>query len=175
MCEYDSSEPLAIPLRRRRTKKGLLLMDYSILLGKVTQKRNGEHLSSRGFTWPISRTVHDSNALVGDHGRALHFTASPASAHRFNGYGSHRLGVLPAPQLWDPLDENGKQLSRCYHSSGGVILLCMDCDNYQLDVLENPDFWQDLKQPGRLPGGLKFSELLASDSVWHKQVALSCN
>jgi hypothetical protein len=170
MCHIDTTEPLVFPLRRR-TKNGVIVLDYTFLLGKVTEKRNGEHVSSRGFTWPVGHAVHDANAVIGHHERALHYAASPKSAHNFLAYGSHRLGVLPAHKLWRSIEEAG-HMNRCWHSSGGVVILCMDCDNYQLDVLDNPDFWKDLKRPGRLPSVLTFSGLLAADSVWHEQVAL---
>ncbi len=62
--------------------------------GKVTTKRPGEHVSVHSFTYPIGRTIYDQNAAVGDHDRALHFTASPDSAKYLKGnYGSHRLAV----------------------------------------------------------------------------------
>lgn len=143
MCYPSVQEPLGIPLEWVKTKDGRAAMVYSLLMGKVTEKRNGEHISSRGFSYPIQRPVQDSNAVVGDHSRALHFTSSPESALDLpDGYGSHRLAVLPAPKLWDP-PEQGLE-NRCWHSSGAYPLFCMDCEGVDLDVVNDPYFWDDL-------------------------------
>lgn len=177
MCYYDSTQPFALPLRQHRTKNGILVMDYSLVLWKVTSKnpRDGEHWSSGGFCYPIGRTVYDANAIVGNHSRALHFAASPNSARSLQyGSDSHRLAVLPTPQVWKPV-KNSRQTNRCWHSSGATTLFCCECDGIEFDVLYNPDFLKDLKRPARSCGGLVLRDLLESDAVWHQQVQLSCN
>jgi hypothetical protein len=161
MCHKDSTKPYALPLSRQDVADGMQIMRYSMMLGKVTTKRNGEHVSSQGFTYPIGRTVYDQNAIVGDHGRALHFTASPDSTKYLQGnYGSHRLAVLPAPVIWDSPETHGLT-KRCWHSFGAHSLLCLDCEGVELDVLTRPDFWQDLMLP---------DFTIPLEAVWHKQL-----
>jgi hypothetical protein len=85
MCEADRRAPYAVPLELHETKAGILVMVFSLLLWKVTEKWNGEHSSSYGFTYPIGRTIRDANARVGNHRRALHFAAcqtAPTSLSR---------------------------------------------------------------------------------------------
>jgi hypothetical protein len=172
MCYEFDEQPYIIPLEQHQTQAGVLLLTYSFLLGKVTEKRQGEHISSRGFFWPIGRNVSDSNAIVGDHDRALHFAPSPDCASELIGeYGSHLLGVLPAPAIWDPVKKQQKT-ERCWHSPGAHTLFCFSCENYQLDVLTDSDFWRDLsKQSRRSSRGKDLSSLIPS--VWHQQVELS--
>jgi hypothetical protein len=173
MCYYDPAQPYAVPLKFSHTESGVMVMDYSLLLGKVTEKRNGEHRSCRNFTYPIGRTVRDSNAHAGSHEYGLHFAASPDSAKHLVGigYGSHRLGILPAPRIWDPIVIAG-QTNRCWHSTGATALFCLDCDDIELDVLTNPDFWNDLtKQSRKSRHGLSFTELLDSNAVWHQRAS----
>jgi hypothetical protein len=174
MCHQFYERPYTVVLKQRHTKKGTLVLIYSLLLGKVTEKRNGQHISTNNFGWPIGRIVHDSNAVVGHHGRALHFAASPDSTKKLGSYGSHRLAVLPAPAIWDPIRKDS-YAPRCWHSSGGIATFCLDCDGIELDVINNPDFWQDLKRPRRFPGGVSLTQLLADKSVWHKQVEVNLN
>jgi hypothetical protein len=128
-----------------------------------------------GFTYPIGRTVHDPKARIGDHSFGLHFFASPDSAKSQGGsYGSHRLAVLPAPQVWASV-ESSVQTPRCWHSGSATTLLCLDCQRIELDVLTNPDFWEDLKRPRSLPGGIRITYLLAANVIWHRSVEVPCN
>jgi hypothetical protein len=172
MCVEFDERPYIVPLKQHYTKEGILVLTYSLLLGKVTEKRHGSHISSHEFTWPIGGTVYDPNAIVGDHGRSLHFAPSPDSAKDLlEGYGSHLLGVLPAPAVWDPVKKQQKT-ERCWHSSGAHTLFCLGCENYQLDVLTNADFWRDLsKRSRRASRDLDLSSLIPS--VWHQQVELT--
>jgi hypothetical protein len=173
MCHYDATKPYAIPLQVTRTDSGITVMDYSLLLGKVISKRDGEHRSSMGFMmYPVGRTVYESKACVGSHSYGLHFAASPKSTG-LSGYGSHRLAVLPAPALWDPV-KNGVKVPRCWHSAGATTLFCLDCSGYKLSVLDDPDFWEDLR-PRKSSHGLKFTDMLASNAVWHRQVKVNLN
>jgi hypothetical protein len=164
MCVEFREQPYVVTLKRFCTEDGSEVVYYSLLLGKVTHKRNGEHRSSHGFAWPIGRPIRDANAIVGLHDRALHFASSPKSAHRLHGYGSHRLAVLPAPKVWEPV-RNGSKTPRCWHSSGGIVLFCADCDGIRLPVLDDPAFWHDLALPGSLPGGLSLLDLLDKKAV----------
>jgi hypothetical protein len=165
MCIEDPMQPYALPLEEHRTWNNVRVLTYSLLLGKVTGFRSGEHFSSRGLLYPLRRAVYDLNARAGNHELALHFTASPDSASRLEGYGSHRLAVLPAPKVWDSVSHRGLQ-NRCWHSLGCTPLFCMDCMRIELDVLTNPDFWKDLQlSPGQSHGIPLFT-------VWHKQKKL---
>jgi hypothetical protein len=38
MCYEFTAEPYAVPLKLRRAKSGMLVLTYSLLLGKVTEK-----------------------------------------------------------------------------------------------------------------------------------------
>jgi hypothetical protein len=70
------------------------------------QTNNGEHVSSRGLLYPLRQTIHDRRADVGSHSLGLHFAANPECTLALpDSYGSHRLAVLPAPDVWDLFDE----------------------------------------------------------------------
>jgi hypothetical protein len=112
MCEKVAGQPNELILERYRTKNGTWIETYIYPLGKVTHLRGNDHTSSRGFAYPLGQTVHDPNAKVGNHSTALHFIANPVT-DKLDAYGSHVLVVLPAPQIWDPPVENGKQPARC--------------------------------------------------------------
>jgi hypothetical protein len=141
--------------------------------------RSGEHTSALGgFTWPIGRTVYDANAIVGDHSRSLHFLPSIEIAESLSSYGSHRLVVLPAPQLWEAPLPSRRQPPRCYHSSGATTLFCVDCFGLRPQDLENPDFWHDLTKPrlrSALPPATNDDIVLAipRSAVWHRQEVVS--
>jgi hypothetical protein len=163
MCFEDPTQPYALPLEVHDNR-----MTFSVLLLKVTELRSGVHQSRLGFPYPVRRLVTDPNAQVGDHEKALHFAASPDVAHLLQSYGSHRLAVLPAPQVWDPVNWRGFQ-SRCWHSRGALTLFCYDCEGVELDVVPNAAFWHDLKLS---------PEYLSPEfihSVWHKQKRLPRN
>jgi hypothetical protein len=166
MCEYLADKPYALPLAERYTWFHKRVLTYSLLLTKVTVLRNNIHQSGLGFTYPLGHMVYDPNAIIGDHTRALHFGSSPESAQtQLNEYGSHRLAVLPAPKVWDPV--NPLRLHyRCWHSYGAAVLFCYDCGGYELNIVTNPDFRDDLKLSPKY-----FSKGFIH-SVWHKQKQL---
>jgi hypothetical protein len=147
----------------------------------VTQLRSGRHTSLRGFTYPIGYYVHDANAKVGDHQNGLHFIASVAGSKFLDSFGSHRLAVLPAPQLWDPPVGNDERQERCWHSSGGTMLFCMDCAGYTPADLTNPAFWHELTKPLRQPNTQQkaknndFVLRLPRNAVWFKQLEVKSN
>jgi hypothetical protein len=143
MCIATNGQPYAVPLKLRYAKNGKLILTYTLLLGKVTEKVRGRHISSMGITYSIGRGVSDPYAIVGDHDSGFHFAASPDDTDLLTGYGSHRLAVLPAPRLWDPVKADDLS-HRCWHSSGCLPAACLDCDGLTLGVLTNPAFWQDL-------------------------------
>jgi hypothetical protein len=166
MCFEDPTQPYAFPLDVRRSWLFHTdVLNYSLLLLKVTTVWSGMHCSRGGFAYPLRQLVSDSNAQVGDHEKALHFAASPASAHQLNSYGSHRLAVLPGRKVWDSVNRRGLK-NRCWHAGQALSLFCYDCENVQLDVVKNPVFWQDLKlSPEYLSDEFRHS-------VWHKQKLL---
>jgi hypothetical protein len=174
MCEKVNGQPIELILDRYQTKNGTWIETYTFSLGKVTSLTNGEHKSGRGFAYPVGQTVSDPNAMVGNHSTALHFIANPVT-DKLESYGSHPLVVLPAPQLWDPPVENGKQPSRCWHSNGCSILFCITCAGLKPDDLTNPDFWQDITKPRKRTATRKttkkdeFVLRLPRNSVWHKE------
>jgi len=144
MCFKSTEFPFLIPLELLMTNTGSHLLTVSMLLGKVTTKRNGEHISSRGMLYPISQTIHDVKAVAGDHQYALHYAPTPECAIGLpDSYGSHRLAVLPAPDVWDPLEEwnplkEEAPASRCWHSNGATPLFCLDCWNLKPADLTEP-------------------------------------
>jgi hypothetical protein len=73
--------------------------------------------------------------------------------------------VLPAPKVWDPVHQDQLHY-RCWHSYGACVLFCYDCDRYDVDVVTNPDFWDDL----RLSPSYFTNEFI--HSVWHMQKKL---
>jgi hypothetical protein len=100
MCFEDTHLPFIYPLELQHISKDTQLLTVSMLLGKVTTKRNGEHISSRGLLYPIRQTIHDRKAEEGSHKFALHFAATPECNIALpDSYGSHRLAVLPGPQF----------------------------------------------------------------------------
>jgi hypothetical protein len=170
MCYEDPEIPYALPLEEHRTWNNSRVLTYSLLLGKVTEYRDGEHVSSHGFRYPLRHPAYDANARIGHHEQSLHFTASPDSARYLQGheYGSHRLAVLPAPKVWDSVSRHGLQ-NRCWHSYGATALFCLDCMGIELAVLTNPDFWQDLQLYSGQSHGIPLF------TVWHKQKKLEGN
>ncbi len=154
MCFKSIEFPFLIPLELLMTNTGSRLLTLSMLLGKVTTKRHGEHVSSRGMLYPLRQTIHDVKAVAGDHQYALHFAPTPECAIGLpDAFGSHRLVVIPAPDVWDPLPPKalppGKgevPEPRCWHSDGCTPLFCMDCWNLTPSDLNNPDFWRAFKK-----------------------------
>jgi hypothetical protein len=179
MCAEIPGQPYRIVLGRQRARNGNLIETYTYGLGKVVGKtRSGEHTSSNNFTWPIGRTVYDSNAVIGSHTRSLHFFPSLEPINALNSYDSHWLIVLPAPHLWDTPIEGSFHLPRCWHSSGASTLFCGACFGYQPDDLKNPEFWQDLTKPrmrSYLPPATNDDIVLAipRSAVWHRQEVVS--
>src|SRR5918999_4913075 len=174
MCEEVSGKPRKVIIYRCRTRDGKFYEVNTHVMGKVTNLRNGEHKSGRGFTYPIGQTITDPNAQVGNHSYGLHLIGDPAS-NELDSYGSHRLAVLPAPEVWDPLVETDEQQKRCYHSSGVSTLFCVDCDHLKAEELNNPQFWQSLFVPRRRSctrrRAAKSNDLvirLPQSSVWTK-------
>jgi hypothetical protein len=108
MCVEFLEKPYALPLEFEYTRDNLLILTFSLLLGKVTELRRGVHVSTRGFEFPIGRMAYDSNARIGHHRRALHYASSPQSAHHLKGdYGSHIVAVLPPPMYGRQLKKPG--------------------------------------------------------------------
>jgi hypothetical protein len=170
VCYEFTAEPLAVPLKLRRAKSGDLVLTYSLLLGKVTEKKYKHHRSTHGFTYPIGRPVSDRNAIVGDHEFGLHFAASPFDTLELSEYGSHRLAVLPGPKLWDPVTQDGLT-NRCWHANGCLPAACLDCENLSLPELTNPLFWQDLsKWSGSAAADCIYNTPLYK--IWHRSRAL---
>jgi hypothetical protein len=166
MCYKDSNRPFIIPLEIGITAQGRQLVTVTLLLGKVTTKRNGEHVSSRGLLYPIHQTIHDTNAKAGDHANALYFAASPESAFALHdNYGSHVLAVIPGPQVWDPLSEK-QNPARCWHSDSCTPILCMDCAGLKAEDLNSPDFWRAFQKG--CEQGNDFVLRLPRDEVWHR-------
>jgi hypothetical protein len=165
LCVKFEEIPYALPLELEYTRNNLLILTFSLLLGKVTELRRRVHVSSRGFEYPIGRMVYDPNARLNDHDRGLHFASSPKSAHRLKGdYGSHILAVLSSRHLWKSVEKVG-MVNRCWHSAGGRALCCITCSGIKLDVLTNPDFWKELRlNPGESPNSLG----IPLGEVWHR-------
>jgi hypothetical protein len=165
MCVKLSEQPYALPLEEHYSWNHRRFLTYSLLLTKVTELHNNVH-QTRRFSYPIRHMVYDPNAKIGDHKRSLHFGSSPESAETaLSSYGSHRLAVLPAPKVWDPVHSDHLQY-RCWHSYGAAVLFCYDCEGVAPDIVTNPDFWDDLKlSPEYFTKGF-------IHSVWHKQKQL---
>jgi hypothetical protein len=163
MCEKFDELPYALPLGEPFTWHNTRVLNFGLLLTKVTHLRGGMYQSSRGFTYPMRRMVSDPNAIVGRHDLALHFGTTPESAARKLGsYGSHRLAVLPGRQVWDPVQQRGLT-KRCWHAGSCGVLFCYDCAGVQLDVVHDPAFWRDLKlSPDYLSDDFIYS-------VWYMQ------
>jgi hypothetical protein len=171
MCFADAAFPFIIPLEVKTTSTGTQLLTVSLLLGKVTTLRHGEHISFRGLRYPFRQTIHDTKAIPGSHDFSLHFAATPACTIGLpDEFGSHRLAVLPSPQLWEPITE-AQENSRCWHADGCTPLFCLDCWHLQPEDLNNPDFWRAFKTCcGRNDD---FLRTLPRDQLWHRQLAVS--
>jgi hypothetical protein len=165
MCVKLTDIPYALPLEEHYSWNNRRFLTYSLLLTKVTELRNHVH-QTRGFSYHMRHMVYDPNARIGDHQHALHFGSSPESAQsELISYGSHRLAVLPAPKVWDPVHMDRLQY-RCWHSYGAAVLFCYDCEGVELDVVRDPVFRDDLKlSPEYFSKGF-------IQSVWHKQTQL---
>jgi hypothetical protein len=69
-----SIQPIRIVLQRQRAPNGALVETQTLALAKVTGiTRDGDHISSHNFIYPIGQTVYDPYARVGDHTYSLHF------------------------------------------------------------------------------------------------------
>jgi hypothetical protein len=162
VCEKFAELPYALPLGEPYTWNNTRVLNFGLLLTKVTQLRGRVHQSSRGFSYPMQGMVNDPNAIVGRHDLALHFGTTPESAKRKLGsYGSHRLAVLPGPHVWDPVQRGFTK--RCWHAGSCRVLFCYDCSGVQLAVVRDPAFWHDLKLS---PDNLSDDFI---NSVWHMQ------
>jgi hypothetical protein len=170
MCVDTSTDPFILPLTETTTQSGLTVWMESLLLGKVTTlRRGGEHISFRGLRYPLLQPVHDTKAIVGRHDYALHFAPTPECTLGLpDEYGSHRIAVLPSPQLWDPYTADIRK-PRCWHSDGCHPLFCLDCWHMSPDDLYNPDFWQCFKTYCAKNGD--FLRSLSLDQIWQRQIA----
>jgi hypothetical protein len=179
MCRHFSGAPYRIVLDRRHdTRNGMVDETFAYALGKVSSiTRSGDHITSNKFIYPVGQYVHDNNAICGSHDRCLHFIPSLDCAEELSSYGSHRLLVLPSPQLWDePADYNHwwEYQPRCWHADGCTTLCCIDCRGLTLDDLQNDDCWRDLTKPRRhhaLPAEPNDGSVLPvhRSYVWHKE------
>jgi hypothetical protein len=173
MCYKDANLPFLYPLELRNIGDGTQRLTVSMLLGKVTTKRNGEHISSMGLLYPIRQTIHDTKAKEGSHSQALHFAATPECNIALpDSFGSHRLAVLPGPQIWDPLKEE-EPVSRCWHSDGCTPIFCMDCWNLKPEDLNNPDFWRAFKKSCEQSDDSVLR--IPRDQIWHQQIVVTPN
>jgi hypothetical protein len=178
MCRHFPGQPYRIVTdRRHNSRTGRVQETYTYALGKVTGiTRSGDHISSNNFIYPLGQYVHDNNAVVGSHDRCLHFIPSLEYANHFSSYGSHRLLVLPSPQLWDEPEEYyhwWNNNPRCWHANGCTTLCCLDCQGLTLDDLQNDDCWRDLTKPRSrhaLPAEPNNGSVLPvyRDYVWHR-------
>jgi hypothetical protein len=174
MCFDDPSVPSLMPVAVTTTSTGTKLLTVSLLLGKVTTIRRGEHISFRGMRYPLLETIHDPQAIQGSHDSALHFAATPECAIGLpDEFGSHRLAALPAPAVWDPLEKwyaatDEKRKSRCWHSDGCLPLFCLDCENLTPEDLTNPDFWRAMPTWW----GRRMGNRIVAEQIWQRQLVL---
>jgi hypothetical protein len=179
MCVYVPGNPYRIVLDQYRDQTGNIIETFTYAVGKVTRKpKHSEHISTYGFTYPIGRTVFDPNAQQPrpgqpfSHDLCLHFFQTLNGTGILNHYGSHRLIVLPAPQVWGYPAFNGTPSPRCVHSVGCTPLFCLDCFGLQLKDLKNPDFWRDMTKP-RIHSSDDFVLPVPRNNVWHRQVQVN--
>jgi hypothetical protein len=171
MCFEELTSPFLLPLTETTTRTGTKLQTVSLLLGKVTTLRKGEHISFKGLRYPILQPVHDTKALVGDHQKALHFAATPACTLGLpDEFGSHQLAVLPSRRVWDPYTEE-IQKKRCWHADGCIPLFCLSCWNLTPADLYNPDFWHAFKLYCAKRGDLL--RTLSLDQIWQRQMVVT--
>jgi hypothetical protein len=176
MCVKDASFPFIVPVTMNTTSTGIKVLTVSLLMGKVTTLRNGEHISSWGLRYPIRQTIHDTKAQIGSHNYGLHFAATPACTIGLpDEFGSHRLAVLPSPQVWDPITEAAQKKEasppRCWHSDACTPLFCMDCWNLKIEDLNNPDFWQAFKTCCAKSDD--FDITMSVEQIWRRQIVLT--
>ena len=168
MCFEDPSVPWLMPGAVTTTSTGTKLLTVSLLLGKVTTIRHGEHISFRGLRYPLHQTIHDTKARPGSHDYALHFAATPACAIGLpDEFGSHRLAVLPSPRIWAPFT-TAHANNRCWHADGCTPLFCLDCWNLAAEDLTNPDFWQSFQQDSARRTGRR----IVPEQIWQRQLVL---
>jgi hypothetical protein len=185
MCFKSTEFPFLIPFELLTSSTGSHLLTVSMLLGKVTTKRHGEHVSSRGMLYPIRQTIHDTKAVAGDHQYALHFAPTPECAIGLpDAFGSHRLVVIPGPAVWDPLEEwqpvkalhpgtRDVPEPRCWHAEGCTPLFCMDCWNLKPEDLNNMDFWRAFQKSCERADGSVLR--IPREQVWQRQIEVIPN
>ena len=163
MCLHDPYKPLLVPLKSQQTPQGTLL-DYSLLLTKVTDFVRGRHVSSRGFVYDVGSggVTWDPNAVQGDHARCLHFYSSPEGADQLDTFGDHRVLALPTPHLWG--NPTNTYENRCWHDAGCSALVCMDCSGLDVETLSLQEFQRELPM---LPSAKK--ELTIPPDLWVRQ------
>ncbi len=107
----------------------LWLPELNCLAGfKVTEKRNGMHVGSHNFTYPMNTLRLDPKSVHGDHNRCLHFAYDPQTAKQnlLSSYGSHLLftALLPA-HYWSKIFKSENRA--CLHGDLTVVLACLTC------------------------------------------------
>jgi hypothetical protein len=168
MCFDDPAFPCLIPVHVTSSSTGTKLLTVSLLLGKVTTIRHGEHISFRGMRYPLLETIHDSQAIPGSHDSAMHFAATPVSAIGLpDEFGSHRLAVLPGTRVWDSLKDM-KLRNRCWHSDSCTPLICLDCGRLRPEDLSNPDFWRGLTTWW----ARRMGNRIVQEQIWHRQIVV---
>ena len=109
----------------------LWLPELNCLAGfKVTEKRNGIHVSSQNFTYPINTLRIDPKSVHGDHNRCLHFAYDPQTAKQnlLGSYGSHLLFCALIPShYWSKLFKPQSPKQACLHGDLTVVLSCLTC------------------------------------------------
>ena len=94
----------------------------SLAAFKVTEKRNGIHVSSQNFTYPIKTLRLDPNSVHGDHNRCLHFAydLQTAKQNLLGSYGSHLLFMALLPyHFWS---KSASANNACLHGDLCVVL-----------------------------------------------------
>jgi hypothetical protein len=88
-----------------------------------------------------------------EHEHAIHLLPNPDVPYSsdFSGYGSHVLVVVPSRVVWGE-EQDGQQ---CWHTDGCFPLICLTCENIQLDALSLPEFQKEMGMNHlELPAGL---------------------
>ncbi len=148
MCFTHPSEPIAHPLLVHQLSEQERLLYYTLLLGKVTELRNGVHQTK--IRYPIRNWVLDPNYNPDNHDAAIHMaTLEAIRQNKLNAFGSHPLVMAVSNQL--QRGNHGVEGS-CWRDHQVLPTVCLTCEGIekQPEVLNLPEFWRDL---GLLPAG----------------------
>ena len=114
----------------------------------------GEHVSSRGLTYPLGQTVLDPKGAFGDHLRCIHLLPTRAAAERRGArhFGDHVVAMLaPLGRVWTSPEWPKPDEPACWHTDRCIPLYCVTCQAAEVRPEARPEDSIPAKSPAFLP------------------------